>query len=62
MPAKINTGGKQDFSLTFDQFNGSLLNKSIHLFNKQSYGPQIFEQFLKSNVVHNNAHLHELFF
>ncbi len=28
------------FTVTFDQLNASLLNKSIHVFKKQSFQPQ----------------------
>ncbi len=42
------------FTVTFDQFNASLLNKSINFFNffpkKKSYWPQTFEQYLLQNL------------
>ncbi len=52
MPAKINNGGKQDFlSPLINLMDPCWIKVYIYLTNK-SYGPQIFEQFLKSNVVH----------
>ncbi len=39
------------FTVTFDQFNASLLNKSINFFPKEkSYWPQTFEQYLLQNL------------